>query len=317
MIAMGARNSYPLVLDGNEQFQLTVSSNEYFRLTLMGPERMGALEVDGLQQRCALITTPCVLTLLPGTPNATLDIKAATLSTVLRMQTSKPHGFTDMTADGAVNLILRPNIAGASIDLTASPLLAGMTMHTHTAFGEEYMIDVPNGVSMILSASNLHGSANMMATGSTNIALSPVNARAHLDVPGAPKSASLLIGSDVLETLIIVGTPDGIVLILSPLSASASGNAFAAGASELHIRPNNPSVCMTAPGAGSASMTLGSSGRAAQTVSSIGKRTVMNLGSARAGAILVSPIYVGTDIDVPMSHFMDDTMADFMLTEVV
>ncbi len=314
---MGARNSYPLVLDGNEQFQLTVSSNEYFRLTLMGPERMGALEVDGLQQRCALITAPCVLTLLPGAPNATLDIRAVPLSTALRMQTSKPYSFTDMAVDGVVNLILWPNIARASIDLIAAPLPTGMTMQTHTAFSEAYMIDVPNGVSMLLSASNLHGSANMMAAGSTNITLSPVNAQAHLDVSGVPKPASLLIGSDVLETLIIVGTLDGIALTLPPLSAPASGNALAAGASELHIRPDNPPAFMTASGAGSASMTLGSNGYATQTVSSIGKRTVMNLGSARAGAMLASPIYVGTDIDAPMSRFMDDTMADFMLTEVV
>ena len=317
MIAMGARNSYPLVLDGNEQFQLTVSSNEHFRLTLMGPERMGALEVDGLQQRCALITTPCILTLLPGTPNATLDIKAATLSTALRMQTSKPYGFTDMTADGAVNLILQPNIAGASIDLTASPLLTVMTMQTHTAFGEAYMMDIPNGVSMILSANNLRGSADMMAAGSTNITLSPVNAQAHLDVSGVPKHASLLIGSDALEALIIVGTPDGIALTLSPLSASASGNAFSAGVSELHIKPGKPSAFMTAPGVGSASMTLGSSGRAAQTAPGDGGQVIMHLTSAHAAATLISPIYVGTNIDAPMSRFMDDTMADFMLTEVV
>ena len=314
---MGARNSYPLVLDGNEQFQLTVSSNEHFRLTLMGPERMGALEVDGLQQRCALITTPCILTFLPGTPNATLDIKVATLSTALRMQTSKPYGFTDMTAVGAVNLILRPNIAGASIDLIASPLPTGITMQTYTAFGEAYMIDVPNGVSMILSANNLHGSADMMAAGSTDITLSPVNAQAHLDVSGVLKPASLLIGSDALETLIIVGTPDGIALTLSPLSASASGNAFSAGVSELHIKPGNPSAFMTAPGVGSASMTLGSSGRAAQTAPGDGGQVIMHLTSAHAAATLISPIYVGTDIDAPMSRFMDDTMADFMLTEVV
>ena len=314
---MGARNSYPLVLDGNEQFQLTVSSNEHFRLTLMGPERMGALEVDGLQQRCALITTPCVLTLLPGTPNATLDIKAVTLSTALRMQTSKPYGFTDMTADGAVNLILRPNIVGASIDLIASPLPTGMTMQTHPAFGEAYMMDVPNGVSMILSASNLHGSADMMAASSTNIVLSPVNAQAHLDVSGVPKSTSLLIGSDALETLIIVGTPDGIALTLSPLNASAAGNSFSAGVSELHIKPGNPPAFMTAPGVGSASMALGSSGRAAQTAPGDGGQVIMHIVSAHAAATLISPIYVGIDIDAPMSRFMDDTMADFMLTEVV
>lgn len=314
---MGARNSYPLVFDGNEQFQLTVSSTEHFRLTLMGPEHMGSLEVDGLQQRCALITTPCVLTLLPGTPNVTLDIKAATLSTALRMQTSKPYGFTDMAANGAINLILRPNAAGASIDLIASPLPAGMTMQTHTAFGEAYMMDVPSEVSMILSANNLHGSADMMAAGSAGLVLSPVDTQAHLNVSGVPKSTSLLIGSDALETLIIVGTPDGIALTLSPLSASASGNAFAAGVSELHIRPGTPPAFMTAPGVGSASMTLGSSGRAAQTAPGDGGQVIIHLISAHAAATLILPIYVGTDIDAPMSRFMDDTMADFMLTEVV
>lgn len=314
---MGARNNYPLVLDGNEQFQLTVSSNEHFRLTLMGPECMGTLEVDGLQQRCALITTPCVLTLLSGAPNATLDIKAVPLSTALRMQTSKPYSFTDMAIDGVVNLILQPNIAGASIDLIAAPLPTGMTMQTHTAFSEAYMIDAPNGVSMILSANNLHGSSDMMAAGSTNIVLLPVNTQAHLDVSGVPKPASLLIGSDVLEALLIVGTPDGTALTLSPQSASAAGYTFAAGVSELHIKPGNPSVFMTAPGVGSASMTLGSSGRAAQTDPGDGGQVVMHLTSAHAAATLVSPIYVGTDIDAPMSRFMDDTMADFMFTEVV
>ena len=32
---------------------------------------------------------------------------------------------------------------------------------------------------------------------------------------------------------------------------------------------------------------------------------------------IIAPLYVGTDIDVPMSRFMDDVMADFMFTEVV
>lgn len=314
---MGARNSYPLVLDGNEQFQLTVSSNEHFRLTLMGPERMGALEVDGLQQRCALITTPCALTLLPGTPNAALDIRVVPLATALKMQTSKPYGFTDMTADGTINLILRSNAVGASVDLIASPSPTSMMMQTQTAFGEAYMMDIPNGALMILSASKMHGSADMMAVGFTNIVLSPVNAQAYLDVPGAPQSASLLIGSGALETLIIVGTPDGVALTLSPKSASASGNAFAVGVSELHIRPGSPSAFMTVPGVGSASMMLGSSGRAAQTAPGDGGQVVMCLSSSHATATLISPIYVGTDIDAPMSRFMDDTMADFMFTEVV
>lgn len=249
---MGARNSYPLVLDGNEQFQLTVSPHEHFRLTLMGPERMGALEVDGLQQRCALITTPCALMLLPGIPN-----------------------------------------------------------------GEEYMVDIPNGALMILSAGKMHGAANMMAASSTSIVLSPVNAQAYLDVPGVPQSASLLIDSGALETLIIVGTSDGVALTLSSKSAFASGDAFAVGISELHIRPGNPSAFMTAPGAGSAYMMLGSSGRAAQTVPGDGGQVVMHLTSVHAAATMISPTYVGTDIDAPMSRFMDDTMADFMFTEVV
>lgn len=314
---MGARNNYPLVLDGNEQFQLTVSSNEHFQLTLVGPERMGALEVDGLQQRCALIAMPCVLTLLPCMPNATLDIKSAQFHAVLKMQANKPHGFTDITADGIICMIMRPAMVEASVDLITAPVPTNMTLRSHIAVGETYMLDTPYAASMTLLASEIHGAVDMMASGSTNLTLLPANAPVRMDVPSAPKHASLLIGSDVLETLIIVGTPDGIALTLSPLSASASGNAFAAGASELHIRPDNPPVFMTAPGAGSASMTLGSSGCAAQTVSSIGRRTTMNLMSARADAILASPIYVGTDIDAPMSRFMDDTMADFMLTEVV
>lgn len=218
----------------------------------MGPELMGTLEIDGLLQRCALIATPCVLTLLSNIPNATVEVKAMLPPTRFRMQTNKLYGFADM-----------------------------------------------------------------MASGSTSIVLSPVDAQAHLDVSGVPKPASLLIGSDALETLIIVGTPDGITLTLSPLSASASGNAFAVGASALHIQPRNPPAFMTAPGAGSVSMTLASSVRAAQTAPGDGGQVIMHLASARVFATLISPIYVGTDIDAPMSRFMDDTMADFMFTEVV
>lgn len=142
---MDAMKSYPLVIDGNKQFQLTVSPNEHFKLTLMGPELMGALHVDGLQQRHDPTPVPCVLTLLAGTP------------------------------------------------------------------------------------------------------------------------------------LAVILMPDG----------------------------------------GASTMTLGVSGDAVRLAPTDGGQTAMRLISIQPASALVSPIYVGTDIDVPMSRFMDETMADFMFTEVV
>ena len=137
--------SYPLVIDGNRQFQLTVSPNEHFGLVLMGPELMGALNVDGLRQRYDPVPVPCVLTLLTGTPLA-------------------------------------------------------------------------------------------------------------------------------------------VILMLE---------------------------------GGSSTMTLGISGDAVRLAPMDGGQTAMRLTSTQTDSILVAPIYVGTDIDVPMSRFMDETMADFMFTEVV
>ena len=142
---MDAMKSYPLVIGENRQFQLTVSPNEHFGLVLMGPELMGALNVDGLRQRYDPVPVPCVLTLLTGTPLAVILI------------------------------------------------------------------------------------------------------------------------------------PEG----------------------------------------GASTMTLGISGDAVRLAPMDGGQTAMRLTSTQTASALVSPIYVGTDIDVPMSRFMDETMADFMFTEVV
>lgn len=142
---MDAMKSYPLILGENRQFPLTVSPNEHFGLVLMGPELMGALNIDGLRQRYDPVPVPCILTLLTGTPLA-------------------------------------------------------------------------------------------------------------------------------------------FILMLE---------------------------------GGSSTMTLGISGDAVRLVSTDGEQTAMRLISTQTDSTLVAPIYVGTDIDVPMSRFMDETMADFMFTEVV
>lgn len=141
---MEIRDRYPLILDGSEHFSIIMAPHDHFSLTLMGPEHMGALRIDGLQQRRDSIPKPCIITLLTGRPPASVVV---------------------------------------------------------------------------------------LADGST-------------------------------------------------------------------------------------AMALGTKGRAAQIGKIDGVQTVMELAPAHATAALSSPFYVGTDIDVPMSRFMDDTMANFMFVEV-
>ena len=85
----------------------------------------------------------------------------------------------------------------------------------------------------------------------------------------------------------------------------------------LTLLTGTPLAIILIPEGGVSAMTLGVSGDAVRLAPTDGGQTAMRLTSTQAASTLVSPIYVGTDIDVPMSRFMDETMADFMFTEVV
>lgn len=85
----------------------------------------------------------------------------------------------------------------------------------------------------------------------------------------------------------------------------------------LTLLTGTPLAIILIPEGGVSTMTLGVSGDAVRLAPADGGQTAMRLTSTQTASTLVSPIYVGTDIDVPMSRFMDETMADFMFTEVV
>lgn len=83
------------------------------------------------------------------------------------------------------------------------------------------------------------------------------------------------------------------------------------------IRADNTLGFLDSAASGAAALALRSSSLLPAMMSSGAPRQSELLLRSSGIGHMVKPLYVGTDIDVPMSRFMDDVMADFMFTEVV
>lgn len=135
----------------------------------------------------------------------------------------------------------------------------------------------------------------------------------------------VLFGPENMGALRVDGLQQGSELVPSPctmtlVSLRPDGQLRAFGvpnAALLTVRTDNALGFLDSVASGAADLALRSSCLLpTMTSNGVPHQSELLLHSSGIG-YMIAPLYVGTDIDVPMSRFMDDVMSDFMFTEVV
>lgn len=135
----------------------------------------------------------------------------------------------------------------------------------------------------------------------------------------------VLFGPEDMGALRVDGLQQGCELVPSPctmtlvsIRPNSQLHAFGApNAALLAVRTDNALGFLDSVASGDTALVLRSSKLLPAMMSSGAPHQSELLIHSSGIGYMVAPLYVGTDIDVPMSRFMDDTMTDFMFTEVV